>query len=79
MFHQPNFQKNYIGWPQQPPTEKVLKFNNDSTQKETFSKHKNKARFKCLDVSEVLSSDFPGLKTSEASMTSKASIHQQTY
>jgi hypothetical protein len=31
-----SFQKNYIGWPQQPPTEKVLKFNmifHDSTQK----------------------------------------------
>ena len=22
-----SFQKNYIGWPQQPPTEKILKFN----------------------------------------------------
>ena len=32
--------KNDIGWPQQPPTEKVLKFNmifHDSTQKKTFS------------------------------------------
>jgi hypothetical protein len=30
-----SFQKNDIGWPQQPPTEKVLKFNmifHDSTQ-----------------------------------------------
>ena len=71
-----SFQKNDIGWPQQPPTEKVLKFNmifHDSTQKRFFSKHKNKAEFKCLDDSEVLSSDFPGLKTSAASMTSVAS------
>ena len=75
MFHQPVFKKNYIGWPQQPPTEKVLKFNmifHDYTQF-FFSKHKNKAEFKCLDESEVLSSDFPGLKTSAASMTSMAS------
>ena len=71
-----NFQKNDFGWPQQPPTEKVLKFNmifHDYTQKFFFSKHKNKAEFKCLDDSEVLSSDFPGLKTSAASMTSVAS------
>jgi hypothetical protein len=71
-----SFQKNDIGWPQQPPTEKVLKFNtifHDSTQKIFFSKHKNKAEFKCLDDSEVLSSDFPGLKTSAASMNSVAS------
>ena len=37
-----SFQKNDIGWPQQPPTEKVLKFNMifyDSTPKKLFSKH----------------------------------------
>ena len=45
----------------------------DSTQKKIFSKHKNKAEFKCLDDFEVLSSDFSGLKTSAASMTSVAS------
>ena len=76
MFHQPVFKKNDIGWPQQPLTEKVLKFNmisHDFTQKIYFSKHKNKAEFKCLDDSKVLSSDFPGLKTSAASMTSVAS------
>ena len=64
----PSFQKNDIGWPQQPPTEKVLKFNmifHDSTQKNFFSKHKNKAEFKCLDDSEVLSSDFPSLNESK--------------
>ena len=60
-----SFQKNDIGWPQQPPTEKVLKCNmrfHDSTQKIFFSKHKNKAEFKCLDDSEVLSSDFQALE-----------------
>ena len=45
----------------------------NSTQKTIYLKHKNKAEFKCLDDSEVLSSDFPGLKTSAASMTSVAS------
>jgi hypothetical protein len=71
-----SFQKIDIGWPQQPPTEKVLKFNmilHDSTPKNFFSKHKNKAEFKCLDDSEILTSDFPGLKTSAASLTSVAS------
>jgi len=54
----------------------VLKYNiifHASTPKNYFSKHKNKAEFKCLDESEVLNSDFPGLKTSAASMTSVAS------
>ena len=72
-----SFQKNYIGLPQQPPTEKMLKFNmvfHDSTPKNFFSRHKNKVKFKCLDDSDVLCSDFPGLKTSAASMTSVASV-----
>ena len=71
-----SFEKNDIVWPQQPLTAKVLKFNmifHDPTQKNFFSKHKNKSEFKCLDDSEVLSSDFPGLKTSAASMTSVTS------
>ena len=54
-------------------------------------KHKNKADFKCLDDSKVLSSDFPGLNSSAASMTlvastasmasmtSTASFHQKIY
>ena len=70
-FQQPVFQKSIIGWPQQPPTEKVLKFNmifHNSTRK-----HKNKAEFKILGDSEVLSSDFPGLKTSAVSMASTVS------
>ena len=45
----------------------------DSTQKNFFSKHKNKAEFKCLDDSEVISSYFPDLETSAASMTSVTS------
>jgi hypothetical protein len=61
------------------------------SQKTFFSKLKNKAEFKCLDDSEVLSSDFPGLKTfaasmipaastaSVASMTSTASFYQKNY
>ena len=76
-----SFQKNYIGWPQQPLTEKVLKFNiifHDFTPKKIFSKHKNKAEFKYLDEFEVLSSDFPDLKTSAASMTSVASVASMT-
>ena len=71
-----SFQKNDMSWPQQPLTEKVQKFNmifHDPTQEFFFSKHENKAEFKCLNDSEVLSSDFPGLKTSAASMTSVAS------
>ena len=54
-----------MGWPQQPPTEKVLKFKiifHDSTKKLSFSKHQCKAELNNLDDSEVLSSDFPGLK-----------------
>ena len=39
----------------------------DFTQKKLFSKHENKAEFKCLDDFEVLSSDFPSLKTSATS------------
>ena len=41
--------------------------------KNILSKHQNKAEFKNLDDSEVPSCDFPGLRTSMASMTSTAS------
>ena len=86
-----SFQKSNIGWPQQPLTEKVLKFNmplHDSTIKDILSKHQNKAEFKDLDDSEVFSSNFPVLRTSAASMTSTtsmasmistASFHQKFY
>ena len=46
-----------MSWPQQPLAEKVQKLNmifDDSTQKNFFSKHKNKAEFKCQYDSEVL-------------------------
>ena len=45
----------------------------DSAPKNVFSKNKGKAEFQGLDYSKVLVSDFPGLKTSAASMTSVAS------
>ena len=70
-----SFQKSSIGWPQQPLTEKVPKFNlifHDSTPKEKFFKHQNKAEFKKMNDFEVPSCDFPGLRTSAASMTSTA-------
>ena len=38
-----------------------------------FSKHQNKAKFKTLNGFGVLNSDFSGLRTSAASMTSTAS------
>ena len=71
-----SFQKSNIGWPQQPPTEKVLNFNmifHDSVNFFSSSKHESEAHFKNLNDSEVLSSDFPCLKTSAASITSTAS------
>ena len=59
-----SFQKSKSGWPQQPPTAKVLWSNmrfHDCTPKILFSKHQIKPEFKNLDDSEVLSSDFPAL------------------
>ena len=59
--------------------------------KNILSKHPNKEKFNNMDDSKVISSDFPGLKTSAASMTSvastvsmasmtsTASFHQQNY
>ena len=75
-----SFKKNDIGLPQQPQTQRMLKFNmifHDTTPKNVSSKHRNKAKFKCLDDSEVVS-DFLGLKTSAASMTSVASTASMT-
>ena len=71
-----SFQKSNIGWPQQPLTERVLKFNMIfpySTPIFFSSKHQSKAEFKNLDDTEVLSSDFPGVITSATSMTSMTS------
>ena len=72
-------------------SDKDLPVLHDSTKKKVLSKHKVKAESKCLDDSEVLSIDFPGLKNSAAlmtsvastasmaSMTSTASFHQKKY
>ena len=52
-----SFLKSNVVWPQQPPTEKVLKFKGifpDSTQNFFFSKNPNKAEFNDMDDSEVL-------------------------
>ena len=71
-----SFLKSNISWPQQPPTKKGGKFQYDISwiyQINIFSKHQNKAEFKNLDDSKVLSSDFPDFRTSAASMTSTAS------
>ena len=71
-----SFKKSSIGWPQQPLIKKVLEFNRifrDATQNFFFSKHPNKAEFIDMDDSEILRSDFTGLRTSAASMTSTAS------
>ena len=70
------FQKNYISWPQQPPTEKVLDFNMILMilpKKKGFSKHQNKVELKNLDDSENHSSDFSGPRTSASSLISSAS------
>ena len=62
-----SFKKSNMDWPQQPPTEKILKFNmgfHDSVKKIVFSKHQNKW-YRSSDYwfqePEWLSSDFPGL------------------
>ena len=67
-----------IGWPLQPLTENMLKLKmvfHDSTPNFIFSKHQNKAENQNMDDSEVLISNFPGFRTSAASMTSTASFH----
>ena len=71
-----SFLKSNISWPQQPQTEKVLKFKMvfcDSTPNFIFSKDQNKAENQNLDDSEVLIIDFSGIITSAASTTSSAS------
>ena len=72
-----SFQKSNIGCPQQPLTERVLKFNMifpNSTPIFFSLKHRSKTQFKNLDDTEVLSSDFPGLVTSATSATSMTSM-----
>ena len=71
-----SFQKRNIGWPHQPPTEKLLKFNlifHDSTKQVILSKHQNKLNSRAwmtLKSSVVI---FEPLKTFAASLTSSAS------
>ena len=71
-----SFKKSSIGWPQQPQTEKVLKFKIvfcDSTPNSIFPKHQNKVEIQNLDDFEVLINDFPDIRTSAASMASTTS------
>ena len=75
------FQKSNPGCPQQPPTEKVQKLKNDISWfhwKKIVFKTSNKAKFKNMDDSGVLSSDFPDPIISAASMTSTASVASLT-
>ena len=48
VFHQPVFKKSNIDWPQQPPKEKVLKFNifHNSNKKYFFQNIKIKLSFR---------------------------------
>ena len=74
---------------QQESNKKINLIFHDSTKISFVSKHQNKAEFENLVDSEVLSSDFSGLRisvasvtstvstTSVASMTSIASFHQK--
>ena len=84
-----SFQKSNIGWPQQPPTDMVF---HDSTKENIFFQNvKVKPNSRTQDNTEVLGSDFTGLRTSAtpvtstasttsvASMTSTASFHQKLY
>ena len=65
------FQKSTIGWPHQPPTENMLRFNIifNATVKTFFSKHLNKVIFQALKTS-------PASLTSVASATSLTSTAQ---
>ena len=61
-----SFQKSNISCSKKLPTRKVLKFNmifHDSAKINFVSKHQNKAEFKNMDNSEVLCSNFSGLKS----------------
>jgi len=65
-----------MGWPQQPQTEKVLKFKMvfcDSNLNSIFSKHQIKAEIQNLDGSKIFINDFLGVRTSAASRTSSTS------
>ena len=68
---QPVFNSNRKG-------EKIQNYISWFYQKIFISKHQNKAEFKNLDDSQVLSSDFPGLGTSLTSAASAASLASTT-
>jgi hypothetical protein len=73
-----SFQKSKIGWPHQPPTEKLLKFKlifHDSTKKLLLSKHQNKLNSRTWMTLKVIKVKviFKLLETSTASLTSSAS------
>ena len=72
-----SFQKSCIGWPQQPLTEKMLKFNlifHDSIPKNIFQNIKIKLNSRTwMTLKSSLLRDFPDLRTSAASMASTAS------
>ena len=72
-----SFQKSNIGWPQQPPTEKVLKFNlifHDSTKNKYFPKIKIKLNSRTWMTPKSSVVIFEPLETSAASLTSPASV-----
>ena len=65
-----SFQKKNIGWPQQPLTEKVLKFNMIQKLFQNIKIKLNSTTWMTLKSSLVI---FLGLRTSTASITSLAS------
>ena len=76
------FSKINMGWPQQPPTKKVSKFTlifHDSKKNYLVLKHQNKAEFRNLVDSAVISSNFPSLRTFAASMNSTTSTTSTAY
>ena len=71
-----SFQKSNISWPQQPLTEKLLKFNlifHDSTKKHSFSKHQNKLNSRTWMTLKYSVMIFEPLETSAASLASLTS------
>ena len=75
-----SFQNSNIGWPQQPPTEKLLKFNmtfHDSTKKtfffKTSKKYQNRLNSRTWMTLKSLLVISEPLETSAASLASSAS------
>jgi len=83
-----SFQKSNIDWPQQPPTEKLPKFNiifHDSIPKNFFQNTNIKLNSNLKSSVVIFQALTPASITSlastasMASMTSKASFHQKIY